>query len=357
MKIVIIGQFGIEAFGLHIKENLEAMGHNVISTIPFAEDESEMMYHIHKLFKIQTYIKRSLLFASPKLRKCVLKHIFSKINSRKCDLIICTYDYFLKDEISEIREKTGAKVVMWFPDHPGRLDRETVINAEYDAIFYKEPYLVRQFNNIYGLNVFYLPEAFSVLRHIPTRELSQEKIKEYRCDIASIGSLHSARVPILEKLVKYNLKIYGSKGPWWLRTNNLVQYHTGKFLAYNDKADAIKYAKISLNTVQPTEFEGVNVRTFEYAGAGGFQLMQYKKALPDLFEIDKEVVTYKTADEMIEKIEYYLQHKAERIKIAQAGKERAWKDHDYQKRLTRLINMTFKGNITKEDRYDYHILK
>ena len=85
--------------------------------------------------------------------------------------------------------------------------------------------------------------------------------------------------------------------------------------------------------------------------------MQFKEGLPDLFEIDKEVVTYETAEEMIEKINYYLNHDEERQAIAEAGKNRAWKDHDYKKRLTRLINMTFKDMVTDKDRYDYRILK
>lgn len=349
MKIVIIGQFGLEAFGLHIAENLNTMGHKVLACIPFSEDKTQMMYKVSALNKTYSYINNSMLFASRKSRYYVTRHIFKRIDGIKCDLVICTYDYFLRDEVSRIRKMTGAKVVMWFPDAISGTGRELVLNAGFDAVFYKEPFFVRELVNIYKLNVFYLPEAFSVIQHTPTGQKSAKSV----CEVLVIASLHSARVPILKRLTKYDLKIYGSQGPWWLDTKVLKPFHAGQFVSYHEKADIIQNSKIALNTVSPTEIEGVNVRTFEYAGAGGFQLMEYKKALPELFVIDKEVVTYKTTDEMIEKIDYYLQHEKERNEIAEAGKIRAWKDHDYQKRLARLINMTFKEDATLEDRLDY----
>lgn len=353
MKIVVIGQFDVEDFGFHIAENLKAMGYEVVACISFKEKKTPMMHKVNVLDKIKSYIKTSMLFASKDSRYKVLKPIFNKLSGIKCDLVICTYDYFLEGEVDNIRSMTGAKVVMWFPDHIGRIDRGVVLTANYDALFYKEPYFVRELFNIYRINAFYLPEAFSKLQLTPTQPKSLHNL----CDILVIASLHSARVPILKMLIQYDLKLYGSQGPWWLDTSALQEFHTGKFLANHDKANAIQNAKIVLNTVFPTEIEGVNARTFEYAGAGGFQLMEYKKALPDLFEIGKEVVTYKTIDEMIAKIDYYLQNDTERSEIALAGKIRAWKDHDYQKRLTRLINMTFKQAVTDDDRYDYRILE
>ncbi|WP_427113983.1 CgeB family protein [Megasphaera sueciensis] len=359
MKIVIIGQFGIEAFGFHIKENLEAMGHEVVACIPFSNDKNVMMYRVTPIDKVINKIKRKMLFASPRLRRFSLKHIFVALKHIKCDLVICTYDYFLPDEIELIRKITGGKIILWFPDAISNYQRGLAIIAGYDALFYKEPYIVKYLHDIYKLNVFYLPEAFSKLRHTPTCDYHNENVlkDKYRCDIVMIGSLHSARLPLLERLTDFDLKIYGNRGTWWLNTSKVIQYHTNKFLSNHDKADAIKYAKISLNTIDPPEIYGVNVRTFEYAGAGGFQIAQHKKAIGDLFVCDREIVTYRTMDEMIQKVRYYLGHNDERNKIANAGKIRAWKDHDYQKRLTRLINMTFKENIIDEDRFDYRILK
>jgi len=61
--------------------------------------------------------------------------------------------------------------------------------------------------------------------------------------------------------------------------------------------------------------------------AGGFMLTEYAPALEDYFEIDKEIVCFENAAEMVDKINYYLNHDEERRAIARAGWERAINEH------------------------------
>ena len=70
-------------------------------------------------------------------------------------------------------------------------------------------------------------------------------------------------------------------------------------MAYEEKSKAIKYAKINLNTLFIGEVEGVNVRAFEICGMGGFQILQKKPGVNDLFTEGKEVITYTSVDEEI----------------------------------------------------------
>jgi spore maturation protein CgeB len=49
--------------------------------------------------------------------------------------------------------------------------------------------------------------------------------------------------------------------------------------------------------------------------------------MSDLFEEDKEVVTYRTVDEAIEKAKYLIDHEDVREEIGKAGQERTLKDH------------------------------
>jgi len=52
---------------------------------------------------------------------------------------------------------------------------------------------------------------------------------------------------------------------------------------------------------------------------------------------DREVVTYGTTREMIEKIRFYLAHEDERRNIAEAGYARVLRDHTYERRLRDLF--------------------
>lgn len=82
-----------------------------------------------------------------------------------------------------------------------------------------------------------------------------------------------------------------------------------------------------------------NMRLFEATGMGALLITDWKKNLPDLFEPDKEVITYKTPEECVEKVKYYLENDKEREMIARAGQERTLKDHTFENRMKELIGI------------------
>ena len=77
----------------------------------------------------------------------------------------------------------------------------------------------------------------------------------------------------------------------------------------------------------------VRLRDFEVPMSGGFYLAEYFDELENFFEIGKEIVCFRNADELIEKATYYLSHDEERERIRIAGLERSRRDHTWQKRL------------------------
>lgn len=82
-----------------------------------------------------------------------------------------------------------------------------------------------------------------------------------------------------------------------------------------------------------------NMRLFEATGVGTMLLTDDKVNLGEMFEIGREVVTYKTREECFEKIQYYLSHDRERQAIAQAGQRRTLSDHTYAKRLAEFADL------------------
>lgn len=356
MKIVLVGQFGLESFGLHIRDSLVEMGHEVVACIPFYE---ENIHGKRKKISVATKIKKSfqdkLLFSGRKTRDRIMKRIMSVILNTECELIICTKDYFLDYELQAIKDKIHAKIVMWYPDHIVSFGRASFLCAGYDALFFKDLYIVKNMRKIYKRPAYYLPECFNPIRHPLVEENAADR-ERFACEISMIGNLHVFRVAILEQLIDFDLRIYGTANPWWLNIDLIKNKYTGQYLAYEDKSKAIRYSKINLNTLYIGEVEGVNVRAFEIAGMGGFQILQNKSGISDLFEIDKELVTYDSIEELREKARYYIEHDEERETIAKAGLERAYKDHTYVQRLTRLINMTFLDSSDEHDWYDYHCM-
>ena len=82
-----------------------------------------------------------------------------------------------------------------------------------------------------------------------------------------------------------------------------------------------------------------NMRMFEATGAGALLLTESAPNLGDMFEPDKEVVTYRHVDELIDKIEYYLEHPSERERIAAAGQHRALTQHTTAKRGAEIVRI------------------
>ncbi|MCX6138244.1 MAG: glycosyltransferase [Ignavibacteriales bacterium] len=79
-----------------------------------------------------------------------------------------------------------------------------------------------------------------------------------------------------------------------------------------------------------------NMRMFEVTGAGACLVTDAKENMHEFFEEGREVITYRSAEECIEKIRWLLDHPAECRAIAEAGQRRTLKDHTIEQRVGRL---------------------
>ena len=82
-----------------------------------------------------------------------------------------------------------------------------------------------------------------------------------------------------------------------------------------------------------------NMRLFEATGVGACLVTDWKQDLHQLFEPDTEIVTYQSADECVEKVNYLLAHEAEHQAIATAGQRRTLRDHTFAQRATQLHHL------------------
>jgi len=100
---------------------------------------------------------------------------------------------------------------------------------------------------------------------------------------------------------------------------------------------ALSRAKIGLNVhIDAAGAYAGNLRMFEVTGAGSCLVTDHKRNICDFFEPDLEVVTYRSAGECVEKIEWLLEHPDERKRIAEAGQARTLRDHNYRNRAEEL---------------------
>ena len=78
-------------------------------------------------------------------------------------------------------------------------------------------------------------------------------------------------------------------------------------------------AKVALNPIDPTNLPGHNMRTFELPACRVFSLVTRTPEIQELFEEGKNIACFEGVDELRDKIRYYLDHPAERERIAAAA--------------------------------------
>jgi spore maturation protein CgeB len=342
MKIIVVGKFSQDQFAFHIADALKDMGHSVFTydpSFPYKYHKSVIFRRIHQFNNL---LYNNLLMTSS-FKNYKRKKLYEILRNSKIDLIICTHDFLYPEEVENIKLITSAPIVLWFPDSVSGFNKGLFFISDYDFLFFKDPYIVKTLNdNYYKKNVFYLPECCNPKFH-KSIIMNKEDLELYRADISTYGNPHNIRTSFFCQLIKYNykIKIWGHQPPIWLKSKELKSLYTGVYVFNESKSKAVLAAKININTLHPGEVIGLNARTFETAGIGGFQMIHWRPGLADLFEDGKEIISFNNFNELIEKINYYLDKPEEREKIAKAGQVRAYRDHTYELRLKLLLDTVF----------------
>ena len=98
-------------------------------------------------------------------------------------------------------------------------------------------------------------------------------------------------------------------------------------------------SRINLNmTIKPIQ-TGLSLRVFDVMGCGGFLLTNYQEELSEYYEIGKDVEVFSSAEELLDKADYYLTHEEERQKIALSGYEKTRALHTYETRISKMIQI------------------
>jgi hypothetical protein len=104
-----------------------------------------------------------------------------------------------------------------------------------------------------------------------------------------------------------------------------------------DMYGMLKRSKVALNIhADSSPTHASNMRLFEITGVGTCELTDWRDNLPELFEPEREVVTYRSMGECLEKARWLLAHPEEREQIAKRGQERTLRDHTFAKRAVEL---------------------
>jgi spore maturation protein CgeB len=322
MRIGIVGPIWPDSFAANIVDSLTAMGHQPVSvgsTYAFGNPYTSAA----------AVLVRN---AVPALDERAQRRVLRAALDAGCEIVI-VLEQRLMPEIVRQLGRNGIKVALWFPDSLLNLGRQLMLLSPYDAVFFKDPYLVRRLGAVLELPLYYLPEACNPRWHRP---LTAPGTEPY---LVIAGNMYPSRIRLLERLLEHGipLRLYGGGFPRWAGRTPLREAHAGHCIFGEEKARVYRSAAGVLNNLHPAEIEGVNARLFEAAGCGAAVLTEFRPALSELFAIGDEVLAFRDFDELLAQATRLLNEPELTAKIGDAAAARAHESHCYEKRLAVIL--------------------
>lgn len=181
-------------------------------------------------------------------------------------------------------------------------------------------------------NSYYLPVASYI-------DDQRFKVHPKKYLITFVGQYTPRREKYFRAISDLGLTIWGYQG--WQRSS--LKHIAQGPVSVHATREIIKASKITVNLLNGSdrkEPDQINTRTVETTSVGSFLLIKDIPILRQYFYPQKEVVTFKTPQELRQKAIYYLAHDQEREAIARAGYLRAKRDHTFDVRLKELFQLT-----------------
>lgn len=144
------------------------------------------------------------------------------------------------------------------------------------------------------------------------------------------------RKGIIESALPFGPHLYGDDG-WQKYIKKSGAQYLGRIDNRIGLPTLYSSSAINLNVTVPQIRDSFSHRAFEIPACNGFLLSDYRPEVEQFFEFDREIVCFRTPEEMADKIRYYLQHPSQRNAIAEQGRQRVCSEHTYKHRIKHII--------------------
>lgn len=170
-----------------------------------------------------------------------------------------------------------------------------------------------------SLPCLYVPQGV----HIP-EGLAPPSSADFRYRFSFVGSQKPERKRIVEQILEAGIPLELFGGGW--PKSQWVQ----------EVREVFRTTQINLGIGFPTPsttLTNLKNRDFECPGAGACYLTTYNWELPQYYELGKEILCYRTFEELLEMYYYYAARPENCLRIAQAAWRRCVNEHTWEKRF------------------------
>jgi len=335
--LVVLPMYGGSLpIGRYCAAALAELGHLVEV---FEAPEFHASYKALKGLKVTTdrlqYLENSYL-------QVVSNAVLAKVETFEPDLVLAMAQAPLSIQALKRLRRDGVPTAMWFVEDFRLFTYWQAYAPFYDffAVIQKGEF-PEALHTIGVENHLYLPLAAQPDVH-KRLELSSSEQRKFGSDVSFMGAGYPNRRMAFRDLTRFDFKLWGTD---WDGDAILAPYVqlAGARISPDDCVRIYNAAKININLHSSTQArelvtggDFVNPRTFEVAACGGFQLVDRRSLMAELFAED-ELAVFDSMEELLPRIEHYLAHPEEREAVAMRGRARVLKDHTYAQRMQTLL--------------------
>jgi len=339
IRVLVVLPFygGSLPIGRYCIRALQSMGHSV-ETFEAPEFFSgyTALEHLRVGLDRLDYLQNNYL-------QLVSTAVLAKVETFEPDLVLALAQAPMSRQALKRLRRDNVPTAMWFVEDYSVFTywRGFAPLYDYFAIIQKEPF-EDELEKIGVLNHLYLPLAAQPDVHQPL-DLTSAEQRVFGSDLSFLGAGYPNRRLAFRELLGYDFRIWGNEWDGESILEGIVQ-RDGARISPEECVKIFNATKVNLNlhsSIKKNTLVGdgdfVNPRTFELASCGGFQLVDHRSLLPELFA-DDEMATFGSMDELFGKIDYFLAHPEERKNFAERARKRVLKDHTYAVRMQTLID-------------------
>ena len=209
--------------------------------------------------------------------------------------------------------------------------------SPYDLVLTSLPHYVGRFRK-QGVDAAYFPIGFD--ERLLQRHRTESQRSHLLTFVGGLGGYHSQGTQMLEALAQeLPLQVWGYGGSQLPTGSTLKQRWQGEAWA-DDMYNLLANSQITINRhIDIAENFACNMRLYEATGMGACLITEHKSNISDIFEPDKEIVTFNSAMEAVAKVKELIDKPDLVRRIAEAGQARTIKEYSYSKRMEMLVDI------------------
>ncbi len=274
--------------------------------------------------------------------------IRKKIEVFKPDIMFVYKGAFVAPGTLQFALDKGCKLSLFYPDVSMTAHGNFIPACipMYHIIFTTKTFGITDMQQKFGVkNAHFIPHGFDPEIHRKLK-ISEEDKMNFGCDASFIGTYSPKKEQWLTTLKKkypeIDLKIWGDQ--WFKATTPeikpCIQYTAvlGDLYAIAIQCSKINLGILSEQVTGSSSGDKITSRTFHIPGSSGFLLHERNEESVTYFKENEEAGFFSDAEEMADKVKYFLGNDTLRQKVQEAGYIRAIKEYSLDERAKLVIS-------------------